>query len=68
MIAVAEESGRLDKELLRIAGTYETELDRQLRMMVSVIEPILLFIMAGVVGIVVIGMLLPIFTLQELIR
>lgn len=68
MIAVAEESGRLDKELLRIASTYETELDRQLRMLVAVIEPVLLFFMAGLVGTVVIGMLLPIFTLQELIH
>lgn len=68
MIAVAEESGRLDKELLRLAGTYESELDRQLRMLVAIIEPVLLFVMAGIVGTVVIGMLLPIFTLQELIR
>ncbi|HNS31484.1 MAG TPA: type II secretion system F family protein [bacterium] len=68
MIAVAEESSRLDKELLRLASTYEGELDRQLRMLVSVIEPVLLFVMAGLVGTVVIGMLLPVFTLQELIR
>lgn len=68
MIAVSEESGRLDKELLRIALTYEAELDRQLRMLVAVIEPILLFLMAGLVGAVVIGMLLPVFTLQELIK
>lgn len=68
MVAVAEESGNLDKELLRLAGTYETELDRHLRMLVALIEPALLFIMAVVVGTVVIGMLLPVFTLQELIR
>jgi type II secretory pathway component PulF len=68
MVSVAEESGNLNKELLRLAATYETDLDRQLRMLVSVIEPILLFVMAGIVGTVVIGMLLPIFTLQELIH
>ena len=68
MIAVSEESGRLDKELLRIALTYEGELDRQLRMLVAVIEPVLLFLLAGLVGAVVIGMLLPVFTLQELIK
>jgi len=68
MIAVAEESGRLDKELLRLATSYESELDRQLRMLVAVIEPVLLFVMAGLVGTVVIGMLLPVFTLQELIK
>jgi len=68
MIAVAEESSRLDRELVRIASTYEAELDRQLRMLVAVIEPALLFVMAGIVGTVVVGMLLPVFTLQELIR
>ena len=68
MVAVAEESGRLDKELLRIAGAYDAELDRQLGMLVALVEPALLFIMAAVVGTVVIGMLLPVFMLQELIR
>lgn len=68
MVSVAEESGRLDQELVRLAGTYEAELDRYLKMMVTLIEPALLFVMAALVGTVVIGMLLPIFSLQELIR
>jgi type II secretory pathway component PulF len=68
MVAVAEESGRLDKELVRVAAAYEGELDRRLRMLVALAEPALLFVMAAVVGTVVIGMLLPIFTLQDLIR
>jgi type II secretory pathway component PulF len=68
MISVAEESGRLDQELTRLATAYEEELDRHLKMMVSLVEPLLLFVMAAVVGTVVIGMLLPIFSLQELIR
>ena len=68
MISVAEESGRLDKELTRLATAYEEELDRNLKMMVALIEPALLFLMAVLVGTVVIGMLLPIFSLQELIR
>lgn len=68
MVSVAEESGRLDKELIRLATTYDQDLDRHLKMIVTLIEPALLFIMAVVVGTVVIGMLLPIFNLQELIR
>jgi type II secretory pathway component PulF len=68
MISVAEESGRLDDELVRLAGAYEQDLDRHLKMMVALVEPALLFIMAVLVGTVVIGMLLPIFNLQELIR
>lgn len=67
-IAVAEETARLDKELVRIAGSYEADLDRQLRMLVAVAEPLLLFIMAAVIGTVVVGMLLPVFNLQDLIK
>ena len=68
MVAVAEETGRLDKELIRMASTYETDLDRQLRLLVSIAEPAMLFIMAGLIGTIVIGMLLPVFSLQELIH
>ena len=68
MVAVAEESGRLDAELTRLADSYEQQLDRHLKMMVTMLEPAMLFVMAIIVGTVVIGMLLPIFNLQELIR
>ena len=67
-IAVAEETGRLDKELIRVSASYEGDLDRQLRMLVSVAEPLLLFIMAGVIGTIVVGMLLPVFKLQDLVK
>ena len=47
MIAIAEETGRLDKELVRLSIAYETELDRRLRMLVSLAEPVMLFLMAA---------------------
>ena len=68
MISVAEETGRLDKELVRVSETYEKDLDRQLKLAVSMAEPLMLFVMAAIVGTVVVGMLLPIFSLQELIK
>lgn len=68
MVAVAEETGRLDKELLRLATTYESDLDRQLRLLVAVVEPAMLFLMAGIIGTIVVGMLLPIFNLQDAIK
>jgi len=68
MISIAEETGRLDKELLRLSTAYESELDRDLRMLVALAEPLLLFLMAGLIGTVVIGMLLPVFNLQELVK
>lgn len=68
MIAVAEETARLDKELLRLSLAYEADLDRQLRLLVSIAEPLMLFLMAGVIGTVVIGMLLPLFNLSEVVH
>ena len=68
MVTVAEETGRLDKELLRLSQAYESELDRQLRMLVALAEPALLFIMAGLIGTVVVAMLLPLLTLQDVVH
>jgi type II secretory pathway component PulF len=68
MISIAEETGRLDKELMRIANTYEADLDRQLRMLVAVGEPMMLFVMAAVIGTVVVGMLLPILNLSDVVK
>ena len=68
MIAVSEETGRLDKELVRLSIAYEGDLDRNLRMLVALAEPLLLVTMASIIGTVVVGMLLPVFTLQDLIK
>lgn len=68
MVSVAEESGRLSEELVRMAGEFEEDLDRRLRVLVSLAEPALLFVMASVVGTIVIGMLLPVFDLWNAIE
>jgi type II secretory pathway component PulF len=68
MVSVGEESGRLDQELLRISTVTEGDLDRRLRTAVALVEPLLLFLMAGLIGTIFIGMVIPIFTLQEYIK
>jgi len=68
MVAVAEETGRLDKELIRMSISLEGDLDRRLRMLVALAEPMLLFVMAAVIGTVVVGMLMPLFQLQDLVK
>ncbi len=68
MIAVAEESGRLDQELVRIANVTEGDLDRELKTAVAFAEPLMLFFIAGFIGTIFIGMVIPIFTLQEHIK
>ena len=68
MISVGEESGRLDDELVRIANVTESDLDRRLKTAVALIEPVMLFFIAGLVGIIFIGMVVPIFSLQQYIK
>jgi type II secretory pathway component PulF len=68
MISVAEESGRLDQELIRIANVTEGDLDRQLKTAVAFAEPLMLFLIAGFIGTIFISMVLPIFTLQDYIK
>jgi type II secretory pathway component PulF len=68
MISVAEESGRLDQELVRLAAVTESDLDRQLKSVVALAEPLLLFLVAAVIGTIFIGMLIPIFSLQDHIK
>ncbi|MGC3961416.1 MAG: type II secretion system F family protein [Verrucomicrobiota bacterium] len=65
MIAVAEESGKLDTELVRIATVTESDLDRNLKTGVALLEPLMLFLIAGFIGTIFIGMVLPIFTMQQ---
>ncbi len=65
MVAVAEESGKLDAELVRIATITESDLDRNLKTGVALLEPLMLFLIAGFIGTIFIGMVLPIFTMQE---
>ena len=68
MISVAEESGKLDQELVRIANVTEGDLDRQLKAAVAMAEPLMLFFIAAFIGTIFIGMVIPIFTLQDYIK
>jgi type II secretory pathway component PulF len=68
MISVAEESGRLDQELLRIAVVTEGDLDRHLKTAVALAEPLMLFLIAAFIGTIFIGMVYPIFSLTDHIK
>jgi type II secretory pathway component PulF len=68
MVSVAEESGKLDQELIRIANVTEGDLDRHLKTAVAFAEPLMLFLIAGFIGTIFISMVLPIFTLQDYIK
>jgi len=66
MIAVGEEGGHVDKSLFKIAESYERESDAAIKVMMSLLEPILILTLGLVVGFIVISMLLPIFEINFL--
>jgi type II secretory pathway component PulF len=68
MISVGEESGKLDAELLRIASVAEADLERELKTAVALAEPMMLFLIAALVGTIFIGMVYPIFSLTDHIK
>ncbi len=63
MTSIGEESGKIDEMLGKAASVYETELDEQINNISTMIEPILMVVMAGLIGVVVGGTLLPIYSL-----
>lgn len=65
MIEVGEEAGNLEEVLLDAAETYDRDVDRAVKVFVSLLEPAMLLIMGAVVGFIVIAMLLPIFTMNS---
>jgi type IV pilus assembly protein PilC len=68
MVAVGEETGQLEHMLSKIADFYEDEVDAKVKALTSLIEPIMIVFVGGVVGFIVIAMYLPIFSLYDKIR
>lgn len=61
MVTVGEASGTLDETLAKVTEIYEEEVDRAIETMTSMIEPIMLVVLGGIVGFLLIAMYLPIF-------
>ena len=68
MIEVGEQSGALEKMLYKIADFYERQLENQLLGLTSLMEPLMIVVMGGVMIFVVLAILLPIFEINSLVR
>lgn len=64
MLAVGEESGRLDDLCLRVAATYDGEVRQALRTLVALIEPAMILVFGGLVGFVALAMLQAIYSIN----
>ena len=63
MIAVGEETGELDKMLMKIASFYDTEVDNAVKGLTSVIEPIVIVFMGLIIGGIVLAVFMPMLKL-----
>jgi type II secretory pathway component PulF len=68
IIRVGEEAGNLGKSFLRIADDYEKEVDRSLKVLTRLLEPVIILIIGLIVGFIVLAMLLPIFEINFMAR
>jgi len=65
MIDVGEETGELDKMLLKIADNYEEEMDVAVASLVSLLEPVMVVVLGGMVGFIVIALFMPLVQLIQ---
>lgn len=65
MVGVGEESGNLEEMLDQVSATYENEVKQSLGIFLAIFEPLLILSMVGVIAILAIGILVPIFNLNS---
>jgi type IV pilus assembly protein PilC len=65
MIDVGEETGELDKMLIKIADNYEEDMDVAVASLVSLLEPIMVVVLGGIVGFIVIALFMPLVQLIQ---
>jgi type IV pilus assembly protein PilC len=68
MIAVGEETGGLDTMLSKVADFYEDEVAAAVKALTSILEPVMIIFVGGIVGFVVIAMYMPMFKIYDSIK
>ncbi|MEA2291101.1 MAG: type pilus assembly protein PilC [Solirubrobacteraceae bacterium] len=68
MIAVGEETGNLDTMLTKVADFYEDEVAAAIKALTSILEPVMIVLVGGIVGFIVIAMYMPMFKVYDAIQ
>lgn len=68
MTSVGEETGTLDEMLENVSRFYEAEVDDTVKNLTSIMEPVMIIVLGGIIGFIVIAMYLPIFKLGEVMH
>ena len=67
MIAIGEKTGELEQMLERVADTYDGQVETALSALTSLLEPVMILVMAGVVSFIVMSIMLPILQMNQLV-
>jgi type IV pilus assembly protein PilC len=65
MISVGEETGELDSMLMKVADFYEDEVEQTVKALTSILEPVMIIVLGGMVGTILVSMYLPMFKVFE---
>ncbi len=65
MVTAGEEAGNLPRVMLRLAEFYDGEVDRELKGLAAMLEPVALIVLGGVIGLIVSSVILPMFKLSQ---
>jgi general secretion pathway protein F len=68
MIQVGEQTGELESMLHKVADVYEREVESTVMNLTSLLEPVMILVMGGIVGFIVVSICLPIFEMNQLIK
>ena len=65
MISIGEETGEIDQMLMKVADFYEDEIEQAVKALTSMLEPIMIVLLGGMVGAILLSMYLPMFAVFE---
>jgi type IV pilus assembly protein PilC len=68
MISIGEETGEIDTMLMKVADFYEDEVEQAVKALTSILEPIMIVVLGGMVGSILVAMYLPIFGIMDAIK
>ncbi len=68
MISIGEETGEIDQMLMKVADFYEDEVEQAVKALTSIMEPIMIVFLGGMVGAILVAMYLPMFAVMDNIR
>jgi type IV pilus assembly protein PilC len=68
MLGVGEETGAMDQMLSKIADFYEDQVEASVKSLTSILEPVMLVVVGGIVGFIVVSMYMPLFKVYDQIR